>query len=61
MVSGAAKRIKKAVRACMQADLDAAWAAMQACPWRARLRLAWRLAAGRNMDGSKKESGNGKA
>jgi hypothetical protein len=56
MVSGAAKRIRKAVRCAMRADLDDAWRAMQACPWRARVRLAWRLAIGRNMDGTRKEA-----
>ena len=61
MVSKAAKRIKKAVRETMRADLDAAWIAMQACPRKARVRLAWRLAIGRNMDGTRKEADDGKA
>ena len=57
-MSKQAKRLKKAVRLVMRADLDAAWRSMQACPWRARWRLAWRLAVGRNMDGTTKENDN---
>ena len=49
-----ARKIRQAVRQVVRDDLDAAWTAIQACPWRARVRLGWRLAIGRNMDGTRK-------
>jgi hypothetical protein len=49
-----ARKIRQAVRAVVRDDLNSAWTAIQHCPWRARVRLGWRLAIGRNMDGTRK-------
>ena len=54
------KQIRKATREVIRAthtDLSAAWLCLVACPWRARLVLAWRLARGVGMDGKKTERG----
>lgn len=51
-----AKTLRRLVREAINTDLEGAWRCMVACPWRARLSLAWRLARGRQMDGSRKEA-----
>ena len=59
MNSSRARKIRRAVAQTMRTDLGAAWRCMQCCPWRARLRLACRLALGREMDGTRKDADNG--
>lgn len=50
-----ARKIRQTVRKLIAHDLDAAWECIQHVPWRGRMILAWRLAVGRNMDGTKLE------
>ena len=54
-MSRSAKRMRKVVREVMRTDLTAAWGFLAAVPWRGRCALAWRLARGLNMDGTKRE------
>ncbi len=56
MVSRSAKRMRKVVREVMRTDLTAAWGFLAAVPWQRRCSLAWRLARGVNLDGSKRKA-----
>jgi hypothetical protein len=48
-----AKLLRKYVKQAMATDMESAWNYMRACPLKARLCLAWRLARGRGMDGKR--------
>ena len=50
------KLMRRTIKAVMQAELEDAWAAMLNCNRKARVRLAWRLAMRREMDGSKRKA-----
>lgn len=51
-----AKRMRRMVKKVLAGDITEAWNSMLNCRTWPRVRLAWRLALGKNMDGTRRSN-----